>query len=871
MARGFETGSDNERIDELQKQLDDVLDSQISSVGGNEDISIDSSRGARNAASGDSGGVRSNEPIIHQITDVDEGGTPTAVFDKINIISSMAIIDHTSTPITLRFIQGTVKDGARIKITPKIGKTINVESGGNILTSSPITITDVDYYELVKYSEAETGVTGGAFKIFLSATGGGSLSEPIELGFNEAVTQTPPTLTTIAGDVFNPTHVTLDKDIELDLVISANPSKYKSIFVIFDTLGNGFTVTWPASVVNPPTIDDSIAQRISVILYTIDNGTLWTHATSVGSSSGAEFFGPWTANHDAGLKDLTNLGNIDFNDALSTIFGLVDLQWFQAGHQFTSVSGEFNYRVDTLDKHIFHAGANPILEIDDTTGLTILGSHVINMGNNIINTISELQFDNSNTHTPSNENTIAFDFTDKELKYAVALTTDSHSWYADTDRLASIVRTGTDTGKLFINAIDTDVLTVASQFLIAPSSGVDPGLNGEFRLNGADVKVFTNGVVKNLSDIGGSPSAIIDGNSSATILDAAPSFVVVLDGIQKYSISNTRVDYEDLDLFGINQINMTDPSSNDISSLTASSSGLLLNILSTDDFYDIKFNSLDAFHVDELRTRILSTTPNTTPPELSLFRDDASPVIGDALGLVKFDGRDSGGNFTTYAELRSTIENVTNGSETANFIIKLKQNNFDVDMLRIVNGVMILRTFTSVGGDGANYTLLKEDNTPLPGELIGNVNWNVLDGVTETTYARIQTFIQEATDAGLWKVQVRSDNILSDALIIEGNENNTQFQFLLSSNGNTRIQPLGSTRAAYFVTPQTTDFLTNLGTSGTLEFPRINDGNPSVNDLNSAAGAFNTSLVVHDIADGTLYVKNSNTQWDFYTRSGTVV
>ena len=143
MARGFETGSDNEKIGELQKQLDDVLDSQISSVGGNEDISIDSSRGARNSASGDAGGVRSNEPITHQITDVDEDGTPTGVFDKINIISSMAIIDHTSTPITLRFIQGTAKDGARIKITPKIGKEINIESGGNILTSSTITITSI--------------------------------------------------------------------------------------------------------------------------------------------------------------------------------------------------------------------------------------------------------------------------------------------------------------------------------------------------------------------------------------------------------------------------------------------------------------------------------------------------------------------------------------------------------------------------------------------------------------------------------------------------------------------------------------------------------------------------------------------------------
>ena len=74
----------------------------------------------------------------------------------------------------------------------------------------------------------------------------------------------------------------------------------------------------------------------------------------------------------------------------------------------------------------------------------------------------------------------------------------------------------------------------------------------------------------------------------------------------------------------------------------------------------------------------------------------------------------------------------------------------------------------------------------------------------------------------------------------------------------------------YFVTTQVEDFSLNVGLSGSLECPRINNGSPSVNDLNSAGGAFNTSLFVHDISDGTLYVKNSNTQWDFYARTGTI-
>ncbi len=736
--------------------------------------------------------------------------------------------------------------------------------------------TDGDHYILkfVGVNRADdTGVdpTGAQTLEYIGGTftsGGGSLSEPIELGFNEVTTETLPTLTVIAGDVFNPSHVDLDKDIELQLDISANVSKYKSIFVIFDTTGAGFTVTWPASVLNPPIISDSVAQRISVILYTLDNGTLWTHATSVGSSTGGEFFGPWTANHDAGVQSLVNLAAAAIVDA--------------GGLPRGSISGDagataVRLSLTTANKFIISDVITDIVSFDDTTGMTVEGSHVINMGNNIINTISELQLSNSNAHTPSNELSIAFDTNDDALKYSVALTTDSHRFFADTDLLASISRTGSNQGLISARSfVASDISDQAGSLLqtngqlFFTDSSTDPTVNGQFRRNAADVKVFTGGSLVNLSDVGLPQSSIVDGNSSATILDAAPSFVVVLDGIQKYSISNTRIDYADLDLFGINQINMTDSSSNDISTLTASASGLLLNIISSADVYDLQFNSADSFHVDNLRTRILSTTPNTTSPELSLFRDDASPVNNDELGLIKFDGRDSGGNFTTYGELRTTIENVTNGSETGNFFVNLKQSGTDVDMLRIVNGVMILRTFNSVGGEGALFTLLKEDATPSAGDLVGEINWNLLDSPNELTYAKIQTLISDATDAGLWKVQVRSDNTLSDALIIEGNDNNTQFQFLMSSNGNTRMQPLSSAVMGYFVTSQVTDFTLNLGTAGSLEIPRLADNNPSLSALNSAFGAFDGAFGYESV-DERLYVRESSSRWVFFNADGAVV
>jgi len=169
----FEQESDRKRIAELEKTLSEVIDSELSATGGNDLSLINGTLGNRNSATGDAGGIRSNQPIIHTITDVDEDDVSTGVFDKIDIISSMAIIDHTSTPFDLRFIQGIVKDGTRIKITPKFGKTITVKSGGNILTSVDIVISDTEVSELVKYSEAETGVTGGAYKIFLAGSSGG--------------------------------------------------------------------------------------------------------------------------------------------------------------------------------------------------------------------------------------------------------------------------------------------------------------------------------------------------------------------------------------------------------------------------------------------------------------------------------------------------------------------------------------------------------------------------------------------------------------------------------------------------------------------------------------------------------------------------
>ena len=416
--------------------------------------------------------------------------------------SNIQLDDLQTNSSVLTIITGGGFNGQLLVIrtfAPTIPYTISQNTVGNsgnieLPDSTDLTVGDLETLIFIFDAELITNVnTGGTWRLLSRSDpgtgGGGDITEPIELGFNEVTTETPPTFTVIAGDVFNPSHIDLDQDITLQLDISATASKYKSLFVIFDTTGGSFTVTWPASVTNPPIIDDSIAQRISVILYTIDNGVLWTHATSVGSSTtGGEFFGPWTANHDAGDFSLVNLAAV----------AIVDTGGLARG----SISGDagataVRLSLATANKFIISDVLTDIAEFDNATGLTIKGTHVINMSKNIINTIGSLQFDNSATFTPTNENSIGFDQNNNFMKYSVALTSDAHVFFANGELLASITRVGSNSGSLNVdnvvaNLLQANELIDLSTFTNStPSNGniwldLSSGLF-QFRQNGSTV------------------------------------------------------------------------------------------------------------------------------------------------------------------------------------------------------------------------------------------------------------------------------------------------------------------------------------------------------------------------------------------------
>ncbi|MCH7697002.1 MAG: hypothetical protein IIB73_12080 [Proteobacteria bacterium] len=65
------------------------------------------------------------------------------------------------------------------------------------------------------------------------------------------------------------------------------------------------------------------------------------------------------------------------------------------------------------------------------------------------------------------------------------------------------------------------------------------------------------------------------------------------------------------------------------------------------------------------------------------------------------------------------------------------------------------------------------------------------------------------------------------------------------------------------------DSLDNIGNSGTLQIPILDDGSPSVTDLNQAFGAFDGAFGYESV-DERLYVRESSTRWVFFNTDGAV-
>lgn len=721
----------------------------------------------------------------------------------------------------------------------------------------------------------------GAWRLLFTSiqTGGGGLSEPVILTINEITPETLPTTSVIDWNL-NPNHITLDRDIEFSFDNLPVSGSYEGVLVIIDVDGTGGFAApiWPASLLNAPTVDTTANTRTSVMLYTIDGGTLVTHAKSTGSAN----------------TSVTN--QIAQGDSSVTV-----TDTGSNGNVITLIDGtqRFSIQDDRIDFAVDDVFGLKTLNFDNTLGASTITPSTSGVVWNFPDDTNKLSvdFDGNDGIAISKDNTIFFSGTPGSVSAAIRLfRNETVGVPAIGDAVGTVHFDGTDTVDTLqeyalINGGIRDVtlgseegslvLQVATAGTLADIVDIDSAEVIIKTLLNMDTHTISNVVdptsdqeaatKKYVDDTTGVQSSIVDGNTTATVLDSAPSFVVVLDGIQKYSISNTRVDYADLDLFGINQINMTDSSSNDISTLTASATGLLLNMINTSDVYDIKFNSVDAFHVDELKTLITSTTPNTSSASLFLFRDDASPTLDDVVGDIEFRGRDTDTTNIVYGKIGVEIENAAAAVSSGSFQWTVRNLGLDQDMMSLKDGVLGVSrdSVTLTAAQGAAMVLVRNDTGLTIGDEAGELDFNINDG-TERVFGNISVTFDDSSggdDSSRMDFKLLTDDALQTILTIRGSpitDNKISMEF-----GEDSFIKASAGVMGYFVTNDPA-ITSSIGNSGSLQFPQINDGSPTLSQLNAAGGAFD-GMVVHDINDGRLYVRNSSTQWDFYSRSGTVV
>ena len=83
-------------------------------------------------------------------------------------------------------------------------------------------------------------------------------------------------------------------------------------------------------------------------------------------------------------------------------------------------------------------------------------------------------------------------------------------------------------------------------------------------------------------------------------------------------------------------------------------------------------------------TRLESTDAGTAyGPYLDLRRTSSSPIDGDGLGIIVFTGQDSGGNGTTYAQIRAEASDVTDGTEDGLLSIRTIKAGTDTARINI--------------------------------------------------------------------------------------------------------------------------------------------------------------------------------------------
>jgi len=163
-----------------------------------------------------------------------------------------------------------------------------------------------------------------------------------------------------------------------------------------------------------------------------------------------------------------------------------------------------------------------------------------------------------------------------------------------TDDLINIIGAVFAGQDLILQGTSGKTITLKITGNIIPPGGIDFDLVDDEIIRGIFDDIQNKWVFYTSGGAGGGvvTDRIVDGNTIAIVIDAAPSFVVTLDGTQAFSIQPNRVDFEDQQIFGIEELRFNDdPGTGEMVTMGAfSAQQFAINVLDTNDILDVMFN-----------------------------------------------------------------------------------------------------------------------------------------------------------------------------------------------------------------------------------------------------------------------------------------
>lgn len=262
------------------------------------------------------------------------------------------------------------------------------------------------------------------------------------------------------------------------------------IEILQDGTGGHSITSWPAGVNPIPVIDDDANARTLIALRTNDNGTIIdTLFASAGVVSNVSLWSTFTAvsNINVGNSDILAVKNLDFDDVASKITGLKTLEFFDDAPNKTiaSTASAIEHDVPTLESHIFNVGVIEVGRFTESSSTVF----ELELQGNRISGLGDMYFDLAGGDIVINRFSMEYDVGGfarinvpnlEEFRFQDGGTTNIS--------FVPFASIGYELqGIAAINLLDTTI---------------NPAIAGEIYLNGADVKIYSGGAVRNISDIG---------------------------------------------------------------------------------------------------------------------------------------------------------------------------------------------------------------------------------------------------------------------------------------------------------------------------------------------------------------------------------